>query len=490
MSQSIIKEVSIYRQGAYVSRQGTISLKKGQQNLILDSLPNSVVNSTVVLSLPEGIKGSNVQVRPLDEDKRKELLKDYKRKVDEVNQLIAIKTSQIELWNKNGDFSGGKDINIQQMSEYIEKLPERLNTLYSELLTLNEEKEKVEKEYNDKNEEVNLLQVSANIEAPEEKEYTYQLRYFEQNAGWAPLYEIHSETDQGLTLRMKAHIRQFTNEDWKNVSVKLYSGNPRISLDLPELEPTYLTYHAPARNQMMGVGNFAMAKSVGRMVEDTMVEEEVEMMDAYGESGTVNQSDTMMEYILHGTWDILKTDETLADIYSKEVACTYHVIAIPRLETRGYLAAQVNPMDISEVLDSYTNIYHNGTLLGELYLEVDTSEDKMDISLGKDESIQLKREQKKKYTSNALLKNQKTTDYIYELTITSNKNKPCNITVYDQIPVSREKDIIVEQKNISKGKLDEATGELTWEINLEPNTEEKINLEYSISWPKDKQLND
>ena len=56
--------------------------------------------------------------------------------------------------------------------------------------------------------------------------------------------------------------------------------------------------------------------------------------------------------------------------------------------------------------------------------------------------------------------------------------------------VSREKDIIVEQKNISKGKLDEATGELTWEIYLEPNTEEKINLEYSISWPKDKQLND
>ncbi|MBR2825192.1 MAG: DUF4139 domain-containing protein [Solobacterium sp.] len=489
MSQSIIKEVSVYRQGAYVSRQGKISLKKGQQTLVLDSLPNTIIPSTVVLSLTENIKGSNVQVHLLDEEIRKEQLKEEKRKLDELNHSITVKEAQIELWNKNGDFSGGKDINIAQMSEYIEKLPERLNTLYSELLNLNEEKEKIEKEYNDKKDAVNSLQVSATIEANDDGEYAYQLRYFEQNASWIPLYEIHSSTDKNLVLRMKANIRQFTSEDWKNVSIKLYSGNPRISLDLPELDPTYLSYRASQSPKPMKkyAGSVLAEKAMMNMIMEEEVSDSFE--DVYADAGTVNQDDTMMEYVLSGTWDVSKTNETLADIYSKEIPCNYHVIAIPRLETNGYLAAQVNVEDISDVLESYAKIYHNQTLLGELYIDVDTSEEKMDISLGRDETIQLKREQKKKYTSSALLKNQKTTDYVYELTVSSSKNKPCDVTVYDQIPVSREKDIIVERKNLSNGKLDEATGKITWDFNLDSGKDTKLSLEYSVSWPKDKEIN-
>ena len=158
-------------------------------------------------------------------------------------------------------------------------------------------------------------------------------------------------------------------------------------------------------------------------------------------------------------------------------------------EPRDGADAQVNVEDISDVLESYAKIYHNQTLLGELYIDVDTSEEKMDISLGRDETIQLKREQKKKYTSSALLKNQKTTDYVYELTVSSSKNKPCDVTVYDQIPVSREKDIIVERKNLSNGKLDEATGKITWDFNLDSGKDTKLSLEYSVSWPKDKEIN-
>ena len=123
MSQSIIKEVSVYRQGAYVSRQGKISLKKGQQTLVLDSLPNTIIPSTVVLSLTENIKGSNVQVHLLDEEIRKEQLKEEKRKLDELthheNEIAQSECANgckfVNYWLHNGFVT----INKEKMSKSL-----------------------------------------------------------------------------------------------------------------------------------------------------------------------------------------------------------------------------------------------------------------------------------------------------------------------------------------------------------------------------------
>ena len=489
MSNSTIQEVFIYRGGAYVKRNGTLSLKQGKQTLTIDTLPNTINPTTVRLSLTKEAKGNNVQVELLKKEERDELLKEIQRKVNEIDYSIKVKETQIDLWNKNGDFSSSQTIDIAQMSEYIEKLPTRLTTLYKEVEDLREEKKKIEKDFKDQQKQVSLYQVKADIEVEKDGTYPFELKYFENDSYWTPFYEIHSHLEEDLSLKLRARIYQNTNEEWKDVKVTLYSGNPHISLDLPKLDPTKLSYAENYFRKNALLGSVKMAGVMEEAMEDTMplsMADTQEFFEASTTQGNASQTDTMMEYTLNGTWSINKDNPTIVDIYTKNVPCEYHIIAVPKLEDCGYLCAKVKAQEISEVLESSASIYHNDTFLGDLYLDFDGSSEDYEISLGRDETIRLKREQKKKYTSNVLLKAQKKTEYHYELTVTSNKNKPCEVVLYDQIPVSEIKEISVDTINLSQGDLDKETGEIKWNLKMEPNTEEKKTIEYTIQWPKDK----
>ena len=124
-----------------------------------------------------------------------------------------------------------------------------------------------------------------------------------------------------------------------------------------------------------------------------------------------------------------------------------------------------------------------------MFINADLTKDTYDISLGRDESVRVKREQKKKYTSSVLLKGQKKTEYEYQIKVTSAKNKVCRLTLIDQVPVSQDKTIVVERENISGGSFDEKSGQVKWDFDLGPSETRTFDLSYSVAWPKDKSLN-
>jgi uncharacterized protein (TIGR02231 family) len=237
---------------------------------------------------------------------------------------------------------------------------------------------------------------------------------------------------------------------------------------------------------MMGM---RMAES-SAMVADEVGEdaEAVEMEEVRFEEASFVQSDTMNEYVLPGTYNISKDNETTLNVSSREVSCEFHEIAVPKKDTCAYLAAQVKTDDIAELSDTMTLIYHDDTYLGQANLDIDKTEEKTDISLGRDENIHLEKKELLNKTSENFIKTQKTTDHDYEITIRSNKNRDVNIKLVDQMPLSHLKDITVNAKELSGGKVEEATNEITWEFTLAPKETKTFRLTYAVSWPKDKQI--
>ena len=67
--------------------------------------------------------------------------------------------------------------------------------------------------------------------------------------------------------------------------------------------------------------------------------------------------------------------------------------------------------------------------------------------------------------------------------------KNTKIILLDQIPVSTDKEIVIDKTKLSNAKLNEDTGELRWEFELEPKQEKKLEFSYTVSWPKDKTIN-
>ena len=490
---SSVKEIAVYRNGCFISRTGTVKLQKGRHSVVFDTLPQTLDPSTLTLSLPENLSGSNVQVEFLDEEKRDEILADLNRQIKTVRNRIEAKNSQIEMWKSNADFSSRQSLDIEEMSSYIEKLPERLEKIYLEINDLEEELKDLQKQLKEKEKEANTVLVKADVEAGEDGEYPFAVRYLDHNAGWYPAYEIHTSEDNDLNILLKGKITQNTSEDLSQVKVRLYSGNPAVSGDIPILEPARLNFYVP-RPRMMGGGammkaSMSMNMAMDMAAPEEAMDEEVMLADVSGTYGTSVKEDTMTEYELSGLWDVSSGKEISVDIETKTVPCRYHVVAIPKLDDCAYLAAEVDTSSIEELLATNTKVYHKGTYIGEIWLNPDLNEEKYDISLGRDESIRLRRDQKKKYTSNVLLKNQKKTEYEYELKVTSAKNKTCSVTLIDQLPISMDKTITVEIDDISGAKKEEDTGKLTWEFELEPSAGKAFTLAYTVSWPKDRQLN-
>ena len=487
MSNSIVKQLSIYRQSCFVKREGSIKLQKGKQNIILDTLPNTIDKTTLTVSLQEGVSGSNVQVELLDKDKQEEITKDVQSKITKIENKINIKNNQIELWNKNSDFSNHNSFDISQMSSFIENLPNKLETIYEEIEVLNKEKAELLKQLTEKQKLANAYQIRIDIEANQDQECIYEIKYKDDNAYWYPRYEIHTSDDDQLSILMKAGIVQNTDEDLKDIKIRLLSGNPSLNSDIPVLYPKKLDFFKP-RVFM----NMAGAAKASMMQMDTAMEvldEEVSMSKVANVVAQTKMDDTMMEYELDGTWNIDSNKELNALLQEIKVPCKYHVIAIPKLDDNAYLAAEVNINDIENILNTNATVYHKGSYVGDIYLNPDYNQEKYDISLGKDESIKVKRTQKKKYTSNVLLKNQKKTEFEYEISVNSSKNDKCLVTLIDQVPLSQDKSIVVDIDNISNANLNQDTGKLTWDFELDPKQNKVFNIAYSISWPKDKQIN-
>ncbi len=496
MYNTQIKEVAIYRDSAFVKRQGKVTLNAGSSNVTLCDLPANIDPSTIRLSLPKGIKGSNVQTKKLTNEEKEEKNRELLKQLNEGENQLSILNTQKELWCANGDFTGDKNLDIAQMSEYLDKLPKRLEDLFQKESELLLKKEELNKKLEEQNKLNNRNYVTADIDTPEGGEYPFELNYLQRNVSWYPFYEVHSSSEEAkLTLLLKAMIRQQSQEDWENCTVKLYTSNPSVSLDIPELPVQDIRYYTPQRNLFKAAGNRApmmgmrMAES-SAMVADEVVEdaEAVEMEEVRFEEASFVQSDTMNEYVLPGTYNISKDNETTLNVSSREVSCEFHEIAVPKKDTCAYLAAQVKTDDIAELSDTMTLIYHDDTYLGQANLDIDKTEEKTDISLGRDENIHLEKKELLNKTSENFIKTQKTTDHDYEITIRSNKNRDVNIKLVDQMPLSHLKDITVNAKELSGGKVEEATNEITWEFTLAPKETKTFRLTYAVSWPKDKQI--
>ena len=74
----------------------------------------------------------------------------------------------------------------------------------------------------------------------------------------------------------------------------------------------------------------------------------------------------------------------------------------------------------------------------------------------------------------------------YEITVRNGKKEAIEITLEDQVPVTKNGDIKINLIESSSGNVDEESGKITWRMNVQPSAIEKRSLKFSVKYPKDK----
>jgi uncharacterized protein (TIGR02231 family) len=178
----------------------------------------------------------------------------------------------------------------------------------------------------------------------------------------------------------------------------------------------------------------------------------------------------------------------IVEIQRVTAPADYKYVTLPKLSPLAYLTANITDWAKLSLQSGEATLYFENSFVGKSTLNVNQLKDTLTISLGTDNSILVKREKRKDFTSRKTIGSNRTDTYSFLLTVRNNKSNPVKITLNDQIPVSSNSSINVDAIELSGGKLDQQTGEIKWDLDIKPQETKQIVFAYSVKYPKDKTI--
>lgn len=495
-----IEEVKIYRTGAVVRRKTSVSLKEGTNEIIISGLSNLADPDSLRLFFSAGIIGKDVQIIPFAEAVERLPSADINEEIIELQSKIQTLKKVEALWISNGNFESRGECSNETIESYLKELPSNLENLRANQREIDKQLKALteKKEQHEIKEAFQVIKLV--LESPEDCNANCEIEYFEKSVQWKSTYEIHAVADSAaINVVSRARITQTTGEDWENVRVFLFTGNPTVQQKIPALKKMELSFkpvfkgiplpmRAPGNAMRSGMGETAV---LNQSACDSVPVSPGQTEELFRDAAEEADAETMTMYRLPGRYTIpSETLGSMVDLKTVSIPAEMRIVCIPKLDNNAYLAALIKTENWS-LKPSSAKIYLNSNYCGEIHIAPNpATEEVFMLSLGKDERISLNYEEIRNKTENVFFKGQKRRISEYAIRISNKSNKPCTVLVWDQIPISSEKQIVVDNIEVDGASVDKETGKLNWSLSIEAKTTVEKHLSYIVTYPKDKILHE
>jgi len=216
----------------------------------------------------------------------------------------------------------------------------------------------------------------------------------------------------------------------------------------------------------------------------------ITLKDALGDYITVKDNELNVVFDIDLPYDVPGNGkEQNVSLKEFPVNTLFKYYAVPKLDKDAYLLGEVADWEQLNLLPGEANIIFEGTYIGKSYIDPNSTLDTLNLTLGKDKRIVVKKEKLKDFSSVKFLGSNKKQIFTYELTVKNNKKEAVKMMLKDQYPLSTNKDIEVELLESSDASNNSELGVLTWKLDLEPGAVKKLRVSYSVKYPKDKYVN-
>jgi uncharacterized protein (TIGR02231 family) len=171
------------------------------------------------------------------------------------------------------------------------------------------------------------------------------------------------------------------------------------------------------------------------------------------------------------------------EIMEQQLEATYKHFAVPKLDKDAFLLAQVTGWEKLDLIAGPVNVYRKENFIGMAQLNPRILSDTLELSLGRDANVVVKREKVKEYSRKQFLGGNKFSSFSWKISVKNNHKQPISIELQDQVPISEVKEISVEVKEISGARRIENTGKLVWELTLQPGEVKTVSLNFTVKHP-------
>lgn len=507
-TKSQITQVTVFLQSAQITREAQVQIAKGDNILRFPGLEASIDPQSIQAAAPEIVLINSVKhevnyqsVLPSSPEYRR--LEDSIRLTNDALTRIASANGVLEaeknLLNQNlvigSQEKGLTTDNLQKMADFYRT---RMAYLHEELFKNSITTRELQKTQQRLNSQLGTLNgrrsqpsndIVLHLKSDYARSVTVLIRYVVGGASWQPSYDLRAtELNKPVRLDYRAEITQSTGNDWDDVQLTLSTGNPNLGGTKPELTQW---------NLYAGYNVETITRSAGRyddMKKEAYTEQEKNSGDY--DALTLANYTTVTEGAVTAEFAINIPQRIPADgkghqvfIQTTELPATFVHYAVPKMDPDAFLLAAVTGWESLNLLPGGVNIFFEGTYVTRAQLNPSATSDTLNLSLGRDPKVIINRQSLKDKCSQRTIGTNKERTFAYEISVRNAKTSPITLRLLDQIPVSQDASVIVKVEEISGASHNETTGELTWNLKLQPNETKKLQLVYSVKYPKNKVIN-
>lgn len=525
-----VQSAVIYLDGAELYQSRQVSLNAGRTQITFNGISSKVISKSIQVTAGGDVNILSVtdKLNFMDEvqnsPKTKAINDSVKLLNDNITQLgldkEAYQTEKTML-GKNQSIGGQeKGVSVAELKLAADFYRSRIKEINAEMYKLDKKIDAYNETLDKLNQE--LFEINGTPKGPTaeitvlvasavKQTINLDLKYLVSDAGWAPSYDIITEdVNKPITLKYRAKVYNNTDVDWKNIRIKLSTGDPMKNASKPELEDWYLNFNNVGGNGnagALGRGRYSdlSQQNLLNSSQNTMAYQEYAKMEKKAaDSGKFaqrigSQPAVALEEIeisdLSAEFDI-KTEYTvpsdakpyIIEVTSYNLPANYKYFSVPKVDKSAFMLARITGWEELELVAGPANVYLGGTYVGQSFINTKSTNDTLDLSVGRDNKIMVSRAQLRDFNTEKVIGNNKKTTYAYEIVVKNNRKSAITIDVEDQLPVSQSSEITVESIELSKGELNPLTGKIKWTLTIEPGEAKKINLSFSVKYPRNKSI--
>jgi len=216
----------------------------------------------------------------------------------------------------------------------------------------------------------------------------------------------------------------------------------------------------------------------------------VTLKDELGDYVNVNDNQMDVTFDIDIPYDVPANGKE-QDVVLKEfkVPCFYQYYSAPKVDKDAYLLGGIAGWESLNLLPGEANIIVDGTNIGKSFIDPSSTQDTLNLTLGRDKRIVVKKEKITDYSSVKFLGSNKKQVFTYEISVRNNRKEKVQMLLKDQYPISTDKDIESELLQHDGATVNSDTGVLTWKLELAAGETKKFRVSYSVKYPKDKTVN-
>jgi uncharacterized protein (TIGR02231 family) len=526
-ANSKIDQVTVYAQGALVSRSADLKLPEGAQRVIFsDIIPALDENSLRVSG--EGA----AQVKILGAYFKKEFLKESAdAKVKELQEKIQEAQDQIRRLNDTlmvlqdkksfldsvRLFSQGqlpkelvtKMPSPQELEETLKFLDARLRDNYKETVDVELSLREAQKNLDVLNRELisiagegqkQKVSIVVDLEAEKSGDFTLHAAYRVSGASWYPLYDARADFAKSqVELISFGMVKQSSGDDWENVNMQLSTAPVNVSAFMPEVSPWFIRPFAPQMERMRS-GSFGMRQEMTMQVnsmsdafEGKVVALAAPKAAQYSFTESEEKGVALVYKLAHPQNLKSGAAEYKLPVAAQILKSNFEYSAYPRLSPYAYLLSRVANAKDQQLLGGTVNIFLEGDFVGQGRIKNVGPGEEFNLYLGVDENVKIKRQQLEKKTDDVFIANipspSRKVTYKFKLAVENYKNSKIKVNLFEAMPVSENEKIKVTLGTVSLVPKDKdwknKKGVWRWEIELEPKAKQEIFYSYSVECPRE-----